>query len=135
MRPYCPLPTPHFCWVKSSLSDVGREAEFEFALMLAGRLALTVTLALRLSLRFVTLELLVFVEFRLANTMIITTRPMAMTTTAASPPKIHQTAFDFFRGGAAIAAGAGVHCGGCVGGGVGGGGGCVGLGLTTGGGG
>jgi hypothetical protein len=131
MRPNCPLPIPHFCWLKSSVSDVGREA-FEFAFMLLGTLALTVTLLLRLSLRLVTLELLVFVELRLANAMIITTRPTPMIKTAASPPRIHQTALDFFRGGAAV--GPGVHAGGgCAGGG--GGGGCVGRGLTTGGGG
>jgi len=51
-----------------------------------------------------------------------------MTMNAASAPSIHQTALDFFRGGAA--AGVGDHCGA---GGGGGGGGVVGRGLTTGG--
>jgi len=58
---------------------------------------------------------------------------MPMMSTAASPPSIHQIAFDFFRIGAG--AGVGVHWGGGggAGGGVGGrgGGGCVGLGATT----
>src|SRR6185436_12728009 len=111
MRPYGPLPTPHFCWLKSSLSEVGTET-FEFAFVL-GTLALTVTLLLRFSLRLVRLELLVLVVLRLANAMIITTRPTPIIKTAASPPRIHQTALDFFRGGA-LATGAGVHCGCCA---------------------
>src|SRR6185369_181507 len=119
MRPYCPLATFHFCWLKSSVNEVGRDA-FEFAFMLLGTLALTVTLLLRFSLRLATLELLVF-ELRLANAMIITTSPTQIIKNAARPPRIHQTAFDFFRGGAAI--GVGVHAGGgCAGGGGGGGG-------------
>jgi hypothetical protein len=36
---------------------------------------------------------------RLASAMIITTSPTPITTRAASPPRIHQTAFDFARGG------------------------------------
>src|ERR1043165_463521 len=134
MRPYCVLPTPHFCWLKSSPNDSGRET-FEFAFTL-GTLALTVTLLLRLSLRLVTLELFVLVVLRLANAMIITTRPAPIIKTAASPPRTHQTAWDFFRRGA-LATGAGVHC--CCGGGGGGGGvgrdGAVGRGVTAGGGG
>src|ERR1044071_7962258 len=132
MRPYGPLPTPHFCWLKSSENDVGREA-FEVAFVL-GTLALTVTLVLRFSLRLVTLELFVLVVLRLANAMIMTTRPTPIIKTAASPPRTHQIALDFFRGGA-LATGAGVHCGCC--GGRGGGDGDVtgGRGLTTGGGG
>ena len=50
---------------------------------------------------------------RLARAISMTTRPTPMTTTAASPPRIHQIAFDFFCGGAA--AGVGVHCGGGAG--------------------
>ena len=71
---------------------------------------------------------MVLVELRLANAMIITTRPTPIIKTAASPPRIHQTAFDFLGGGALVA-GAGVHCGW----GGGGGGGAVCRGVTTGG--
>src|SRR6185369_7558877 len=136
MRPYCPLPTPHFCWLKSSANDVGSAAfAFEFAFVL-GTLALTVTLLLRLSLRFVEFELLVLIVLRFASATIITTRPAPMIKTAASPPRTHQITLDFFAGGA-LATGAGVHCGCCGGRGGGGGGGDVtgGRGLTTGGGG
>src|ERR1700741_1526120 len=129
MRPYGPLPIPHFCWLKSSAVEVGIET-FAFALVL-GRFAFTETLLLRLSLRM--LELLVLVGLRLASAMIMTTRPTPMIRTAARPPRIHHSALDFLRGAAVALAVAGIHCGGGCGGG--GGGGAVGRGLTTGGGG
>jgi hypothetical protein len=52
--------------------------------------------------------LVLVLDPRLASAMIITTRPTPITTRAASPPSIHQRAFDFLRGGAAE--GAGDHC-------------------------
>src|ERR1700741_1068112 len=131
MRPYGPLPIPHFCWLKSSAVEVGI-ATFAFALVL-GRFAFTETLLLRLSLRMFALELLVLVGLRLASPMIMTTRPTPMIRTAARPPRIHHSALDFLRGAAVALAVAGIHCGGGCGGG--GGGGAVGRGLTTGGGG
>ncbi len=67
----------------------------------------TVTLVLRFSLRFVLRLLLLLFAPRLANAMSMTTSPTPMTRTAASPPKIHQTAFDFFCGGGC---GIGRHC-------------------------
>jgi hypothetical protein len=77
----------------------------------------TLALALRFSLR--TFAFRFVFDPRLASAMTITTRPMPMMSTAASPPSIHQIAFDFFRTGAG--AGVGVHCGGGgAGGGVGG---------------
>ena len=84
---------------------------------------LTVMLLLRFSLRFVLRLLLLLFAPRLANAMSMTTRPTPMTATAASPPNIHQTAFDFFCG---AGCGVGRHC--CGGGGAG----VVGLGLTGG---
>jgi len=83
-----------------------------------------VTLLLRLSLWFA-LELLVLVfDPRLASAITMTISPAPIISTAAKPPRIHQIAFDFLRGGGADG-GIGDHCGG-------GGGGCtVGLGLTT----
>jgi len=80
----------------------------------------------RFSLRVLSfrLDVLLF-ELMLANAMIITTIPMPMMNSAASPPSTHHTAFDFLRGGAL--GGGGVHC--CGGGG--GGGVVVGRGVTT----
>jgi hypothetical protein len=66
---------------------------------------------------------------RLARAITITTSPAPITSNAAKPPKIHQIAFDFFRG---ACVGVGDHCGG---GGGGGGGGDAGREVTTGGGG
>src|SRR6185369_11709594 len=115
----------HFSWLKSSTSEFGIAAfalalVFEtFAFALAFVLALT--LPLRFSLRVLALRLLVLpFEPRLARAMTITTRPTPMTSSAASPPSIHQTALDFLRGGGGAPVGGGVHCG--AGGGGGGGG-------------
>ena len=104
--------------------------EFSFAFALVFEVfVLAVTLLLRFSLRVLALRLFVLpFEPRLASAMIITTRPTPMTSSAASPPSIHQTALDFLRGGGAPVGG-GVHCGA---GGGGGGGGVVGLGVTCG---
>src|ERR1051326_3022607 len=128
--PYADEPVPHLFSLKSSVSEVGTVAlTFAFVLLLTFAFVVTLALALRLSLRMFTFELLLLVE-RLANAITMTTRPMPITTSAVSPPSIHQIAFDFFRIGAAV--GAGVHC--CCGGG-GGGGGAVrrGVGVVTGG--
>src|SRR5215213_7413724 len=118
----------HFSWLKSSTSEFGI-ATFAFALVFetfALAFVLAVTLLLRFSLRVLALRLFVLpFEPRLASAMTITTRPTPMTSTAASPPSIHQTALDFLRGGGAE--GGGVHC---VGGG-GGGGAVAGRGVTT----
>src|SRR5215212_11045215 len=122
MRPYCDTPVPHFCWLKSSTSDLGGPA-FAFAFTFEA-FVLAVTLLLRFSLRVLAFRLVVLVfEPRLARAMIITTTPMPMTSMAASPPSIHQIALDFLRGSAAV--GVCVHCCG------GGGGGVVGRGVTT----
>jgi hypothetical protein len=65
-------------------------------------------LVLRLSLRTFALRLLLLLFApRLAKAMSITTTPPPMIKTATSPPKIHQMAFDFFRG----AGGGGDQCG------------------------
>ena len=94
----------HFCWLKSSTSESGIAA-FAFALVFetfALAFVLALTLLLRFSLRVLALRLLVLAfEPRLASAMIITTIPTPMTSSAASPPSIHQTALDFLRGGAA----------------------------------
>jgi len=127
MRPYGDVPVPHFCWLKSSMKEEGRAA-FAFALMFeALAFALAVTLLLRLSLRVLAFTLVFVFEPRLANAMIITTTPMPMMSTAASPPSIHQIALDFLGVGAP--GGVGCHCGG--GGGGGGGGVVVGRGVMT----
>src|SRR6185369_10057083 len=122
----------HFCSLKSSTSEFGITA-FAFALVFetfALAFVLALTLLLRFSLRVLALRLLVLAfEPRLARAMTITTRPTPMTSSAASPPSIHQTAFDFLRTGGGAPVGGGVHCGA---GGGGGGGGVVGLGVTTG---
>src|SRR5215217_3363273 len=119
------MAAPHFCWLKSSTIEFGIAA-FAFALVFDA-FVFAETLLLRFSLRVLAFRLFVFpFEPRLANETIMTTRPAPITTSAANPPSIHHTAFDFLRGGAAV--GGGVHC--CGGGG---GGGVVGRGLTTGG--
>ena len=121
---------PHFCSLKSSVSDAGATVAlvFEFETF-----AFTVTLLLRFSLRLFAFEVLVLLFERLASTINITTRPTPITATAANPPRIHQIAFDFLRG--AIVGigltGGGAHCGGVCGVGGGGGGG-VGRGLGAG---
>src|SRR6185369_414052 len=122
-------PMRHFCSLKSSTSEFGIVA-FAFALVFETfAFALAVTLLLRFSLRVLALRLFVLpLEPRLASAMIMTTRPTPMTSSAASPPSIHQTALDFLRDGVERGVGVGVHCGA---GGGGGGGGVVGLGLTT----
>ncbi len=79
--------------------------------------AFVVTFALRLSLRAFTFRFLLSTDS--ANTMNTTARPPPTMISAESPPTIHQTAFDFFRGGGA-AVGPGVHCGGGAGAGGGG---------------
>ena len=108
--------------------DVGVVA---FALELV--FVFAVTLLLRFSLRLFAFRLLLFAFApRLANATSITIKPTPITRTAANPPKIHQTALDFF---CCTGGGVGRHCGCCAcrcGGG--GGGGAVGLGLTGGGG-
>src|SRR5215213_2596544 len=125
MRPYCELPVPHFCSLKLSTNELGIAA-FAFALVFgAFAFALAVTLLLRFSLRVLAFRLILLLfEPRLASATSITTTPMPITNIAASPPSTHQTALDFFRGGAAV--GGGVHCGG-----GGGDAGVVGRGLTT----
>src|ERR1041385_1314791 len=127
--PYADVPVPHLFSLKSSVNEVGTVAlTFAFVLLLTFVFVVTFAFALRLSLRTFTFELLLLAD-RLANAITITTSPMPMMTTAMSPPSIHQIAFDFFRGGAAV--GVGVHC--CCGGGGGGGGGAVRRGVVTGG--
>ena len=84
---------------------------------------------LRFSLRLFAFRLLLLLLApKLARAISMTTKPMPMMKMAASPPKIHQTAFDFLRG---AGAGVGDHCG-CGGGGGGGGVGVVGLAVTGG---
>src|ERR1700754_2214483 len=112
MRPNCETPTLHFFSVKSS---VNRPVVGVTLALLLGMFALTVTLALVLRLVFA-LKLLFVFDPRLANAISITTRPTPITTSAAKPPSIHQTAFDFLRG---ACVGVGDHC--CGGGGGGGG--------------
>src|SRR5215213_1835710 len=121
MRPYCESPVPHFLSLKLSTVEFGIVA-FAFTFVF-GTFALTVTLLLRFSLRVLAFRLFVLFDPRLASAMSITPTPTPITTTAASPPSLHQIALDFLRGG--VAAGAGVHWGG------GGGCGVVGLGVTT----
>src|SRR5687767_126894 len=108
-RPNADEPAFHFCWLKSSVNDVGDPA-FTFALPVFV-LVLTTTLALRFVLRVLALRLLFF-DSRFANAISMTTRPAPITASAATPPSIHQTALDFLRGGGA---GVGDHC--CGGGG------------------
>jgi hypothetical protein len=72
------------------------------------------------------LKLLFVFEPILANAISMTTSPTPITTSAAKPPRIHQTAFDFLRGGCV---GVGDHC--CGGGGGGGGGAGVGRGVAV----
>src|SRR5215218_2946433 len=129
MRPNCDVPMPpHFCSLKSSVSDVGVVA-FAFAFAFE-TFALALTLLLRFSLRTLAFRLvLLLFEPRLANAMSITTMPPPMTSITASPPSIHQIALDFLRCGAV--AGAGVHAGDGGGWGGGGGGGVGGRGLTA----
>src|ERR1051325_12201428 len=100
--------------MKSSTNCAGRLFELVFGVVFA--LVLATTLAFRLSLwltRFALFVLLALVELMLANAIIITTRPIPITPSASSPPRIHQIAFDFFCG---AAVGIGVHscCGGCA---------------------
>ena len=108
--------------------DVGAAAfAFALATFAFATFALAFVFAATLLLRFALRVLAVFVlvlDPRLANAMIITTRPTPITTKAVSPPSIHQRALDFLRGGAAE--GAGVQCWGA------GGGGAAGLGFTAG---
>ncbi len=101
---------PHFCWLKSSAKDAGTDV-LVFELLV---LVLAVRLLLRLSLRVFAFKLLFVFDPRLANAISMTSRPTPMMITAASPPSIHHTAFDFFCG---AACGAGRHC--CGGGGAG----------------
>ena len=78
-------------------------------------------LLLRFSLRLFAFRLLLFaLAPRLANATSITIKPTPITTAAASPPNIHQTALDFF---CCTGGGVGLHCGCCGCGGGGGGGG------------
>src|SRR5687768_5910850 len=125
IRPNCETPTFHFLSLKSSENGpTGRTVALVF-----GTFALTATLLLRLASRVFALRLLLFEsDPRLASAMSMTTSPPPITTSAAKPPRIHQIAFDFLRGGCV---GDGDHC--CCGGGGGGGG--AGRGVTSGGGG
>ena len=59
--------------------------------------ALAATLVLRFTLLFA-LRLL-FEGLMLASAISITTNPAPITTSAANPPRIHQIALDFLRGG------------------------------------
>src|SRR6476646_9147916 len=113
IRPNRDSPVPQFCWLKSSTNFAGRLFELVFGVVFA--LVLATTLAFRLSLwltMFALFVLLALVALMLAKAIIITTRPIPITPSASSPPRIHQIAFDFFCG---AATGIGVHC--CCGGG------------------
>ena len=94
---------------KSSISEPGVRLLLELGLDVLV-LEFEITLALWFSFRF-KVPLFAFAALILARAIIITTRPIPMIPNAATPPSTHQTAFDFFCGGAA--AGIGVHCGGC----------------------
>src|SRR6266550_4408348 len=108
------LPVPHFASEKSSVTSGGRlTSELMLAPLLFGFVFVFVFRLTTREFVFVLLLLLVF-ELMLANTISMTTTPMAMTPTMTAPPAIHQIAPDFFRGtGPGTEAGAGAHCGGC----------------------
>src|SRR6476660_8505399 len=112
MRPNFDSPVPHLDSEKSSIREPGVRLLLAFGLDVL-ELIFETTLALWFSLRF-KLPLFEFAALILARAIIITTRPIPMIPSAATPPSTHHTAFDFFRGGAA--AGIGVHCCGCDGG-------------------
>lgn len=92
--PNCELPTPHFFSLKSSVRTAGVVV---FVLPFEA-FAFTVTLALLLTSRLLTFKLLLFGELMLAKAIIMTTKPAPITNRAATPPRIHQIAFDFFGG-------------------------------------
>ncbi len=111
MSPKEKLPAPHFATEKSSLIDAGRlPAEFAFETFAPFVLAFEFRLATR-ELEFLTFVLrlaLVFeFELMLASARIMTAAPTTKIPATTSPPRIHQTAFDFFRGGIG---GTGDHC-------------------------
>src|SRR5436190_24036748 len=103
------LPVPHFCSVKSSLKFEPDPFVFVFAVLVLTLVFVFVfvTLLFRFTLRL--FELLVFVLLMLASAITMTTSPIPITANAASPPSIHQIAFDFFLG---ATVGVGDHCGG-----------------------
>jgi len=127
IRPNFESPVPHFCSLKSSVSEDAKVLEFVFVFVFV-LFVLAVVLVLRFSRLFVFALLLLVFPPMLANAITITTKPMPITPSAARPPRIHQMAFDFFGGGATP--GVGDHCG-CVGGGGGGGGAAEGRGGAT----
>src|SRR6185369_1159158 len=104
MWPNFDSPVPHLGSEKSSIRDPGVRLLLVLGL---DALVFETTFALRFSLRF-KLPLFEFAALILARAIIITTRPIPIIPSAATPPSTHHTAFDFFRGGAT--AGIGVHC-------------------------
>jgi len=100
MSPNFELPVPHFCSEKSSVREAVDALalvfdEFVFLESLAEFVFAFATLVFLL-------ELLSFAfscEPMLANKTITTKSPIPTIPTTTTPPKIHQTAFDFLRGG------------------------------------
>src|SRR6059036_2921044 len=108
MSPKAKLPVPHFVSEKSSVTDDGRVAS-EFVLETFAVFELVFEFELRLAreLGFATFVLLFEFEPMLARARSMITRPIPITPTTSTPPRIHQTAFDFLRG---CIVNGGAHC-------------------------